>query len=80
MNDSMNMSKIIDLINPVFLFWIVKLVDPAIFLTSWTEISSYCKALSWLISLVDQIKPVKSMNNSLNSVLLYRKLVDWLKI
>lgn len=78
--NSSGISRLTDLIDVVLLISNVKLANLAVFLSSWKRISSYYNALNWPMSFVDQVETSESINNSLNSVSLYRELVDELKI
>ena len=68
--------KSTDPIDAVLLIPNVKLVDPAVFLLSWTEISSCCNAFNWPLLFINWVEALKSINNFLNSVLLYYKSVN----
>ena len=78
--DFSSMSKLIDSIDIIFLISNIKLANPAIFLSNWTEISSCYNTLNWLILPVNWVEVFELINNSLNLILLYCKLVNKLKI
>ena len=71
--------KLTNPINAAFLISNVKLANPAVFLLSWTKVSSCYNAFNWPMPLVDQVEAPESINNPLNSASLYRESVDKFK-
>lgn len=73
------MSRLIDLIDTALPIPNIKLADQAIFSLSQIEVSSCYNSFNWSMPPVDWVKTLESINNLLNSVLLYLDLVDKLK-
>lgn len=71
---------LINLINIILLIPKIKMIDLAVFLSNGSEVSSCCNFFNELILFFDWDKIFELINNSLNLVLLYCKLIDKLKI
>lgn len=80
MINSISVFQITNPINVIFSIPNVKLADPAVFFSSWIEVSSYCNTFSWQILLDNYVEASELMNNYLNLILLYCRWVDELKI
>lgn len=80
MIDLIGIFKITDLIDIALSILNVILVDPAVFLWSWMEVSSCCKVFSWLMPSVDRVEIPNLMSNPSNLISLYYKSVNELKM
>lgn len=66
--------------NKAFSIFNIKLANPAIILSNWTKKSSCYNIFNWPMSPINKVEVFKSMSDLLNSVSLYYKFVNKLKI
>lgn len=72
--DPNNIFKLTDLINKVLSIPNIKFANPAIILSNCIKVSSCYNVFSWPIPSINWANALKSISNTLNSILLYWKL------